>query len=271
MNLDEIHEIDIGDIIISKNNVRLHNPDKDLKELADSIKKHGLLQPIVLLGEYGKKPYKLITGQRRFLAHQKILKTKTIRAIFAGNLSPTQSAIRSIVENMQRLSLEYVDIARAITDLYNKSNKDEQKVHQETGLSVKKIREYILIDAQATPKMKKLLKDKQVSPADVKRALRAAQANISKAEELLDLMMKHNPNAHQKKRIVQYGEKDKTMPANKIVEEAMKPHVEDNIIISLPEEIITALKLAMHKLSMEAEELASKAISDWLRSQGFLK
>jgi hypothetical protein len=101
--------------------------------------------------------------------------------------------------------------------------------------------------------------------------LRAAQADISKAEELLDLMMKNNPNPHQKKRIVQYGEKGKNMSANKIFEEAMKPHVEDNIIISVTDEIKSALKLAMAKLSMDPEELATKAISDWLRSQGFLK
>lgn len=272
MSLDKIHEIRIKDIIISENNARLHDPEKDLDELAASIKKHGLLSPVVLLGEYGsQKPYKLITGQRRLLAHKKILKAKTIRAIFAGNLSQTQEVIRSVVENMQRLGLEYVDTARAITDLYNKLNKDDGKVKQETGLSLKKIREYILIDAQATSKMKRLLKDKKVSPADVKRALRAAQSNISKAEELLDLMIKYKPNAHQKKRIVKYGEEDKTMPSNKIVEEAMKAHVEDNIIISVPEEIKAALKLAMDELSMDQEELATKAISDWLRSQGFLK
>lgn len=271
MSFEKIHDIPIGEIRISTDNVRLHDPTKDLEELAASIKKHGLLQPVTLLGEYGKPPYKLILGQRRLLAHQKILKAKSIRAVFAGNISKIQAVIRSVVENMQRLDLEYVDTAKAITSLYEDFGKDERKVQKETGLSIRKIRDYILIEAQATPKIKQLLKEKKVSHVDVKRALRAAQANISKAEELLNLMIKYNPNAHQKKRIVQYGEKDKTMPANKILEESMKPHVEDNIIISLPAEIKTALKLAMEKLLMDPEELVSKAISDWLRSQGFLK
>ncbi len=271
MALENIYDIPIKDIDISKNNVRLHNPGIDLEELAASIKKHGLLQPVVLLGEYGKKPYKLITGQRRLLAHQKILKEETIKARFVGNLSQTQSVIRSLIENMQRLDLDYADTARAITSLYNEFGKNERKIHQETGLSLRKIREYILIEAQATPKMKKLLRAETVSPADVKRSLRAAQGNISKAEDLLDYMVELSPNAHQKKRIVQYGEENKDMSPSKIVSEAMKPHIEDNIIISLPEEVKAALRLAMRELSMEPEELASKAISDWLRSKGFLK
>jgi len=70
MSLDTIYEIPLRDIKISDNNVRLHDPGKDLEELAASIKRHGLLQPVVLLGDYGKPPYKLISGQRRFLAHQ---------------------------------------------------------------------------------------------------------------------------------------------------------------------------------------------------------
>jgi len=271
MSIQEIHEISISDIVISKNNVRLHDPERDLDELAASIKKHGLLQPVVLLGEYGKKPYELISGQRRLLAHQKILKAKTIKAVFSGDLSSTQSVIRSLVENMQRLDLEYEDTARAITKLYEDFGKDERKVHQETGLSLRKIRDYILIEAQATPKIRKLLRERKVSPADVKRALHASQSNISKAEELLDLMVKRTPTTHEKRRIVQYGEKYNDMSASTIVEKAMKPHIEDNIIISLPEEIKKALELATRKLSMEPEELASKALSEWLRSKGFLK
>ena len=269
--LENIYLVFIKDIQIGSNNVRLTHATKELDELAASIKEHGLLQPVILAGEFGKPPYQLISGQRRFLAHQKILNTKEIKAVFAGKLTDTEAIIRSLVENMQRLDLEYEDTAKAITYLYQKFGKDDRKVQRETGLSLRKIREYIFIDAQATPKMRRLLKNGAVSPVDVKRALRAAQGNITKAEDLLDYMVESNPNSHQKKRIVQYGEENKDMSPSRIVSEAMKPHVEDNIIISLPEEVKVALKLAMKELSMDPEELASKAISDWLRSKGFLK
>ena len=271
MSRQEIYDIPLSEIHISRDNVRDHDAEKDLDELAASIEKHGLLQPVALLGEYGKAPYKLISGQRRFLAHQQILKRKTIKAIFLGKLSQAESVVRSLIENMQRLELGYEDTAKAITYLYKEFDNNDRKVHQETGLSLQKVREYIRIDAQATPKIKRLLNEGKVSAADVKRALHASQSNIAKAEELLDLMIKREPTAHEKKRIVEYGEKNNAMPARKIVEEAMKPHIEDNIVISLPEEIRNALERATKKLSMEPEELASKALTEWLRSKGFLE
>jgi ParB family chromosome partitioning protein len=270
MSLQEIREIDLGEIEIGKENVRLSNPEKELDELAASIKKHGLLQPIILLGEYGKPPYKLISGQRRYLAHQ-LLRKKTIRAVFAGPLTRTQAVVRSLVENLQRIDLDFGDTARAITELYKEFDKDERRVHTETGLSLRRIREYILIEAQATPKIKEMLKTRKVSPADVKRALRAAQDNVKKAEELLDLIVELNPTAHQKRRLVMYGEKAKGASAEHIIKEAMKRHVEVNIIISLPEDVRTGLVKATEKLAMEPEELASKILSDWLRAQGFVE
>jgi len=190
--------------------------------------------------------------------------------VFAGKLDKTQAIVRSLVENLQRVELEYVDTAKAITELYVKFGKDDNKVQKETGLSLRKIREYILVDAQATPKMKQLIKTGKASPSDVKRALRAAQDNIKKAEELLDLIIEYQPTAHQKRRLVRYGESDKGASARHIIEEALKPHVEENIVITLSEPIRKGLLKATKKMSMEPEELASHILSDWLQAQGFI-
>jgi ParB family transcriptional regulator, chromosome partitioning protein len=271
MSLEIIHNIPLKDIKISDDNVRLHDAARDLDELAASIQKHGLLQPVVLLGDEGTPPYELISGQRRFLAHKKILKTESIRAVFAGKMNQTQAVVRSLVENLQRRELEYQDVAEAITHLYEKFGKDDRRVQQETGLSLRKIRDFIRVESQASPKMKRLLTGRQVSPADVKRALRAAQNNIRKAEELLDLIVEYKPTAHQKRRLVQYGERDKTATPRKLLDEAMKPYIEENIVISLPPELRKALMLATKRMEMEPEELASKILLEWLHAQGFVK
>jgi ParB family transcriptional regulator, chromosome partitioning protein len=269
--LEQIHTIRLEDIHISSDTVRLNDPTTDLVELAASIKQHGILQPVLLLGEYGKPPYDLISGQRRFLAHEQILKAPTIRAVFAGKLSKTDAVVRSLVENLQRVELNYEDTAKAITYLYEKLGKDEQKVQKATGLSLRKIRDFILIEARATPKMKALLNQHKVSLADVKRAIRAAQDNLPKAEDLLDLIIKHKPTKHQKQRIVMYGERNKGFSAERILKDAMKPHIEQNMIISLSEDLLQGLEKARESLSMEPEELAAKVLSDWLRGQGFVK
>ena len=169
MSYDRIYEIDIQTIEISKLNVRHSNPLKDIDELAASIKKHGLLQPVVLLGSHDNPPYSLIAGQRRFLAHQ-ILKKKTIRAVFADSLSDQQAKLRSLVENLQRVELNHADIAEAITSLYEEFSSDDRKVAKETGLTLRKVRDYIKIEAQASDKMKNKLRENKVQPSDVKRA-----------------------------------------------------------------------------------------------------
>jgi len=85
MNDNMIYEIKLSAIQISEQNVRKTNAEKELEELMENIKKYGLFQPVVLLGNPGKPPYKLIVGQRRFLAHKR-LKKETIKAVFAGDL-----------------------------------------------------------------------------------------------------------------------------------------------------------------------------------------
>lgn len=268
--LQQIYLIKLKDIQISEDNVRHADPMKELDELAASIERNGLLHPVVLRGEVGSPPYELILGQRRFLAHQRILKTPTIQAVFAGHISRDDALVRSLVENLQRLKLEYGDTARAVTHLYKKYGRNINAVQKETGLSVRKIQDFIFIHERATHKMKSLLKDKKVTPADVKRAIRAAQDNLRVAEQLLDLISELKPTAHQKRRLVMYGEQEKGASAKHIFEQAMKPHVEQNIIISLPDNLREGLVRATKSLSMEAEELAVSVLSDWLREQGFL-
>lgn len=269
--LEKIYPIKLGEIQLSHQNVRLSHATKDLEELAASIKKHGLLQPVVLIGVPGNPPYELISGQRRYLAHKQILHAPTIRAVFAADsLSETEAVVQSLVENLQRVELEYADTAKAITFLYKKFGKDESKVQRETGLSLRKIRDFILIDARATVRMKNLMRDKEVTPVDVKRAIRAAQDDLKKAEALLDLIAKNKPTAHQKRRLVLYGEGHRRASAESIFKEAMEPQVEQNIIVSVPDDVRAALLHATKLLQMEPEELTVKVLGDWLREQGFL-
>jgi ParB/RepB/Spo0J family partition protein len=270
--LGKIYEVPVSDIRVSHNNVREShaNATKDLDELAASIKRHGLLQPVVLIGEFGKPPYELITGQRRYLAHAQILNRRNIRAVFAAKrLTKTEAIVRSLVENLQRVELEYADTAKAVTFLYKELG-DEQEVQKSTGLSLRTIRDFILIEARATPRMKALIKDRKVSPADVKRAIRAAQENLKKAQELLDLMMVFKPSGDQKRRIVSYGQQHKGASAKSIFNEAVRAQVEQNIIVTLPPELRQGLLKATKSLRMDAEELAAKVLSDWLHAQGFV-
>ena len=267
--MDEIHEIEIKDIHVSPLNVRVENTLTDIDELAASIKKHGLLQPVVLLGSLDHKPYKLIAGQRRFLAHKKLGRS-SIKAVFAGDLTDEQSTVRSLVENLQRVELNHADTARAITSLYKQCNNDERKVQRETGLSIQRVRDYISIEAQASPEMKRKLAQKKVTVVDVKRAIRASMGNMEKAESLLSLMEKFPLNKHQKKRVVEYAVQNRHATAEKIFQEAQLPRLEESIMVSLPPAVRLGLEKATKKLAKDAEDIVADVLEQWLGHQGFL-
>ena len=267
---DEIRDIPIDDVTVSDWNVRHSEPGKNLEELAASISRHGLLQPVVLLGEYGNPPYELIVGQRRFLAHKDILRKKKIRAVFAGKLNRVQASIRSLVENMTRTDLNHVDAAKAITYLYRQLGRDEHKVKAETGFSLKRIRQYVDIEERASRKMKEKLRSKKVTPVDVQRVLRAASGDIDKADRLLEKMERQKFTPYQKKRMVEYGEEHPHANDDKIIEEAQRPVVERTILVKLSDKARAGLEKAAQKLAMSPDEVAAQAVEDWLSRKGFI-
>ena len=81
---EKIYEVplkDIRDVARTGLNVRRTDRDSGVEDLAKSIRKHKLLQPILLRGEFGKPPYDLIVGHRRLAAH-KLISKRTIEARF---------------------------------------------------------------------------------------------------------------------------------------------------------------------------------------------
>lgn len=266
--ISEIHLIPLAEIRVSDDNVRISQQTVALEELAASIEIHGLLQPVVLVGEVGNPPYQLISGQRRFLAHQK-LGRKDIKAVFTGPLSRTEAIIRSLVENLQRVDLNFADTQVAVTELYRELG-SEAEVKKRTGLSMRTIRDHLQIEAKASPSIKEKITSGAISIMDVKRALRAAQDDVKKAEELIDLIIEHSPPANIKRRLEAYGSSNVHLSAGEIFVEACKPHVEQRIMLTLDKPTQDSLISASASLEMDPSEIAGRALEEWLIENGFL-
>jgi ParB/RepB/Spo0J family partition protein len=267
---EEIFEIPLSDIRVSDENVRHERADAELDDLAESIKKHGLLQPVVLRGNRtDRPPYELIVGQRRYKAHQK-LKKRTIRAVFVGSMDDTQAMLRSLAENMHRVELTYEDAANAVTHLYRHFERDEAKVASETGMSLRRVRQYIYIEERASEETRQKLRDGKVSPVDAERALQAAGGDSAKADELLRFVEESKPTTYEKKRMVEYGAANPKASAKSVIKEALKPKLERTIVVNLPQEVREALSRAAGKLNLSDEEVASRALIEWLLNKGFL-
>ena len=106
--------------------------DEDaLAELAESIKMHGVIQPIVVT-PIGKR-FMIIAGERRFRA-SKLAGKKDIPAI-VRNYTPQQIKEISIIENLQREDLSPIEAARAIKTLMTEFNMTQEVAADRIGKS----------------------------------------------------------------------------------------------------------------------------------------
>ena len=87
---------------------RIEINQKELRELANSIKQNGLLQPILV--QKIDKRYVIISGHRRVEAH-KLLNKKFIKAVVIKNQQDLELAKKSIIENLQRKDLNIIETA----------------------------------------------------------------------------------------------------------------------------------------------------------------
>ncbi len=110
-----IQEIDVDVIKPNPYQPRTHFDEKALKELSLSIKKHGLLQPIIVYQKDDE--YFLLAGERRLRA-SKLAKFKTIKAIVADIKSQNLREL-ALIENIQREDLNPIELAISYRELIN--------------------------------------------------------------------------------------------------------------------------------------------------------
>lgn len=121
---ERVREIELGEIDPNPHQPRDHFDDRHLDELAESIKKNGVLQPVVVRRAGDR--YQLIVGERRLRASG-IAGKNTIPAI-VRNVDDDDALKLALLENLQREDLNPIEEARGYIAL-----------RQRTGLSDKEI------------------------------------------------------------------------------------------------------------------------------------
>ena len=119
---DRVVEILLDHIDPNPYQPRTHFDETAIAELSESIKRHGLLQPVVVIEEGGR--YILIAGERRVRA-SRLAGLETIRAIVA-DIEPSRFRELALIENIQREALNPMELARAYKELI-----DEYGITQE--------------------------------------------------------------------------------------------------------------------------------------------
>ncbi|CAN2923312.1 ParB/RepB/Spo0J family partition protein [Streptococcus dysgalactiae] len=131
-----LKSIPIEDIVANPYQPRLQFNQKELEDLANSIKTNGLIQPIIVRKSdiFG---YELVAGERRFKASKMAGLTKVPAIV--KNMSSLESMQQAIVENLQRADLNPIEEAKAYQLLIEKN----QMTHEEVAKYMGKSRPYI--------------------------------------------------------------------------------------------------------------------------------
>lgn len=210
------NEIDVNSIIINDKQPRKNFNEDSLKELVESIKQYGILQPIIVR-EKGEK-YEIIAGERRYRS-AKIAGLTTIPAIIK-EFNDQDSFSLSIIENIQRENLNVLEEANAYKELIEKYNYTQQEISEK----VSKSRSHIanLLRLLNLPE----IVQKHLIDGKIEMGHARALINYEFAEEIIDYIIENNLTVRDVEKIVK-DEKNITF-LNK-VNKIKKKYVDDDI------------------------------------------
>ncbi len=268
----EYREIPLGDLVIGKGQVRTREPGKDVEQLAESIDKQGLLQPIVVCEATQAGKWEILTGQRRFLAH-KILKRDTITAaILDERVDEAEAKAISITENLMRRNLAGTELIDGITFLYNRYG-SAKAVHEATGIPYEDVRHYVKYPRLMTP-LRKMVDDGEV---DIKVAVKAQDAvevgddapNAADAVKLAKEMT--SMSDAQRKKLVKERKDSPETPVDDSIEQARTGSKITQVIVTLTGDAHAALQKYAKDQDTSQDEAAAGIIEEALISRGFLE
>ena len=126
-----VFEVDIDKVEPNKNQPRKRFEETALEELAESIKEHGVLQPIIL--KKIDSGYEIIAGERRWRA-SKIAGMKKIPAI-VKKIDELKAFETALVENLQREGLNPMEEAKSYKRLIEEFSLSQEEAGKKVGKS----------------------------------------------------------------------------------------------------------------------------------------
>lgn len=146
----EVRDIPLDRLVPSRN---LRTESGDINELVESIREHGLLQPI-RVRPIGNGLYQIIAGHRRFLSHR-MLGRRTISAVVVEETDEA-AAVQGIVENLQREDLTPLELAQGIRELVTGFNLTPQQIGQAISKSPSRVQLWIRLSRLPSDILEKL-------------------------------------------------------------------------------------------------------------------
>lgn len=196
---EKIQSIAIEEIIPNPYQPREIFEEEKIKELAQSIQTHGLIQPIVLRKrEQSFDGYEIVSGERRYRAL--CLLGKTHADCIIRSYDNKKSASVALIENIQRENLNPLEEARAFRDLIELFGLTQEALAQRLGKGQSTIANKIRL-LQLPEKVQESLLKKKISERHG-RALLILKDDIEKCNEILDEIIENRLNVKQTEELI---------------------------------------------------------------------
>lgn len=240
--IDPKNEIDINSIVINKNQPRKNFDNETLEELVQSIKKFGILQPIIVRKTNDK--YEIIAGERRY--RSALLAGLDKVPVIIKNLEDKEAFSLSIIENIQREDLNPIEEANAYQELVEKYNYKQQDIADIIGKSRSHIANLMRL-LSLPQKVKDYLIEEKIEMGHAR-----ALINYENAEDIIDYIVNNKLTVREVENLI----KESRVPNPKKINKKTTP----NRIIAEINEFSKKIGLVCKVNYNEEDELGSLTI-----------
>lgn len=210
-NNNEMRYVDIKNIFPNPDQPRKNIDENNLEELINSIKTHGLIQPIIVRKKDDGN-YEIIAGERRWQACKKIKMDKV--PVIIKNYTDLEASAAALIENIQREDLNAIDEANA----YKRLMEDHGLTQEELSMRLGKSRPFIanMVRILALPNELKDMLTEGIITTGHARALIPLQDNESQIRFALKIIKQHLSVRKTEEMVKKYIEAEGKDKKNKI-------------------------------------------------------
>lgn len=128
---NKISFVPVEEIVLSPAQPRKKFDPESLRELADSISRYGVLQPLTV--RFRKRGYELVSGERRLRA-SRLAGLRTVPCIIL-DIDKEDASLIALVKNLQRRDLDYIEEATALQELIRTFDMSQEEAARRIGKS----------------------------------------------------------------------------------------------------------------------------------------
>ncbi|MFN4215952.1 MAG: ParB/RepB/Spo0J family partition protein [Brevinematales bacterium] len=227
-----IQMIDVGKIIPNKYQPRKFFGENELKELADSIKEKGVIQPI-LVTDLGNGRYELVAGERRWRA-AKMAGLLEIPAIIR-DFSEEDKLEVALIENIQREDLNPIEEALAYKEIMEKLGISQDELAQKIGKNRSSIANTLRLLKLPEVIQKKLIR-KELTEGHARAILMLSQ--VDKMIQFSEYIIQKGLSVREAEDIVKVFEREGVSVSRETETPSALSHLEEKFIRALGMKVI---------------------------------